>query len=134
MNIKNKTYQYDAFISYSRKDEKFAKKLEAQLERHSIPKELRSNRKKLNVFRDVQDLVGNDLTNEIKRAIQNSECLIVICSPNARRSQWVGKEIEEFSKFHGTDKNGKYKIFPVLLWGRPNTEVTSNDLQRFSLG
>ena len=60
-NESTSRYTYDAFISYSRKDIKFAKQLEAELERYSPPKESGRGKRKLNIFRDIQDVVGNEL-------------------------------------------------------------------------
>ena len=114
--------RYDAFISYSRKDEKFARKLEAALERYRPPKGALADRQRLNVFRDVQDLVGNELVTSIQEALRQSRYLIVVCSPAARASQWVSKEVEAFAKRRGRDF-----VIPVLAHGRPNTEVRPDD-------
>jgi hypothetical protein len=113
---------YDAFISYSRKDEKFARKLEADLERYSPPKGTLPGRRRLNIFRDVQDLVGNDLSSAIREAVHSSKYLIVVCSPAARASRWVGREVDEFAK-----RRGKEFVIPVLVGGTPNNEVKPED-------
>lgn len=120
----HKTYPYDAFISYSRKDEAFAKKLEADLERYRPPRGVTAYRRRLNIFRDVQDLVGNELSDAIIAALLNSKFLIVICSPHSRVSGWVGKEIDEFLRHHE-----KGRVIPVLVSGRPNHEVGPDEEQ-----
>lgn len=51
VNEQNK-FVYDAFVSYTRKDEKFAKKLENDLEKYRAPKGLGIKRR-INVFRDI---------------------------------------------------------------------------------
>ncbi|HFU76593.1 MAG TPA: hypothetical protein ENK66_10150 [Arcobacter sp.] len=38
--METETYKYKAFLSYSRKDNKLAKKLHKQLENYKIPKDL----------------------------------------------------------------------------------------------
>jgi hypothetical protein len=68
-NDEHNTYPYDAFISYSRKDEAFAKRLEADLERYRPPRGITPHKRRLNIFRDVRDLVGNELSNAIKDAL-----------------------------------------------------------------
>lgn len=113
---------YDAFISYSRVNEKFAKRLEARLERYRPPKGLDIEKRRLNVFRDIQDIKGNKLSTAIKNALRNSRYLIVICSPVARASEWVNREIETFVEFHGAEN-----VIPVILDGRPNNEVWPDD-------
>ena len=106
---------YDAFISYSRKDEVFAERLERRLERYRPPGGLSCGNRRLNVFRDIQDLVGSDLSDSIKRSLRASSHLIVICSPNSRASPWVGREIDVFMEQGTSDA-----IIPVLVSGRPN--------------
>jgi WD40 repeat protein len=124
MNLSDdpKTYQYDAFISYSHKDEAFAKRLESDLERYRPPQAITPHKRRLNIFRDVQDLVGNELSDAIKQALLHSKFLIVICSPHSRASEWVGKEIDEFMQQHE-----KGRIIPVLISGRPNHEVAPGE-------
>src|SRR2546425_634036 len=101
-------YLYDAFISYSRHDEEFARRLEAELERYRPPRPIGRGRRP-NVFRDVQDLVGNELSLAIREALDRARHLIVLCSPHSRGSDWVGKEIEAFAAGHA-----KERIIPAL--------------------
>jgi len=114
--------RYKAFISYSRKDEKFVKKLHISLEEYKIPKELYNKHsnlpKKLSpIFRDIEYLrSGDSLSNEIVNKLHNSENLIVVCSPNSAKSKWVNKEIIDFKKM-----NGESKIFPIIIDGTPNS-------------
>ncbi len=58
--VQKKTYQYDAFISYSRKDKAFAEKLEKALGDFNPPKDPRIPQRRLNIFRDEDDLIGSD--------------------------------------------------------------------------
>jgi tetratricopeptide (TPR) repeat protein len=94
--------RYRAFISYSHSDEAFAARLHRDLERYRLParvvqaKSLLSNRLGV-IFRDRDELASSaSLSDTIRDALQESECLIVVCSPQAASSQWVGAEIEAF--------------------------------------
>ena len=116
-------YTYYAFISYSRKDKSYAKYLQNQLENYRYPvslvcDEFRPNDKKYlrKIFRDTSDLdaTRDDFTAAIHQHIANSRYLIVICSPNSARSEWVEHEIEYFLKTH--DNNVKL-IFPIIADG-----------------
>ena len=114
--------RFDAFISYSRSDEYFAKELEAKLERYRAPRPLGTDRRRLNIFRDIHDLTGSDLPQSIENAIYGSRFLIVVCSPAAATSKWVNKEIEVFANIHGPER-----ILSVIIAGRPNDEVLPDD-------
>lgn len=110
---------YDAFISYSHKDLIFAKWLEEQLERYEPPGGIGTEYRRLKIFRDEHDiLVAHDLTGELRRHIQLSRYLIVVCSPGARKSSHVQMEIEEFAATHGPEK-----ILCALRSGHPNSDV-----------
>ncbi len=111
---------YNAFISYSHneRDTYIAKKLHFMLEHYRIPRKLRSASGKTHitrVFRDREELtLSSDLTEDIKEALESSEFLIVICSPNAAQSMWVEKEIELFLRSHD-----RRKVLLVLAEGEP---------------
>src|SRR5689334_18744092 len=113
-------YQFDVFLSYSRKDEGFGKRLEDALENYTLPKDVNSraiSRKRLNVFRDKKDFVPNDADyyKAIDGYLNKSQYLVVICSPNARASEYVDKEIRAFLR-----TNESTRIIPILLSGKPN--------------
>ncbi len=110
--------KYFAFISYQRKDEKWAKWLAFKLEhyhlpatlngRDDLPKDLRP------VFRDIDELSSGNLPKQIHQALLNSQNLIVICSPNsAKKDQWVNKEITDFIEMGRTNR-----IFPFIIKGK----------------
>ncbi|MBR5359776.1 MAG: toll/interleukin-1 receptor domain-containing protein, partial [Lachnospiraceae bacterium] len=113
--------RYDAFISYrhSELDMEIAKKVHTGLETYKIPGSVRkkTGKKKMGrVFRDQEELpIGSDLDDNISTALQNSEYLIVICSPRTPESYWVCKEIESFIQMH--DRN---HILAVLIEGEPD--------------
>ena len=116
------TQKYSAFISYSRADERFAARLERVLERYLIPRALRRRQRRLCVFRDVHDAVVGELSEVLETALDDSEHLIVVCSPAARASEYVAQEIAYFAR-----NNGASCILPVLVAGRPNPEVSADD-------
>ena len=91
-------FVYDAFISYSRKNSDVADKMERDLEKFPLTRELRKRlgRRHLNVFRDVNDLTGNRLTPALEQNLEQSRTLVVLCSPVARASTYVGLEINRF--------------------------------------
>lgn len=103
-----KEYKYKAFISYSHKDKKFAKWLHKRIENYKIPKSLKEKYPNLpkdlkhSIFREEAKLsTTSELGINLKYALDNSEWLIVICSPHAAASKWVDNEIHYFKKMHG---------------------------------
>ena len=117
--------KYDAFISYRHceLDQFVATTLHKELEAFRLPKAIAKQlqakgitRKKIErVFRDRDELpITNNLADPITNALQNSEFLLVICSPRLRESLWCRKEIETFIKMHGREH-----IFAVLIEGEP---------------
>lgn len=116
-------YKYKAFISYSHVDKKWGAWLHRRLEQFKFPQSfLRSTQRNSSdpyllrpVFRDREELsVGHDLGAKIESALRQSECLIVICSPESARSHWVNEEILFFKQ-----KNRNAKIFSVIVAGQP---------------
>ena len=109
---------YFAFISYSHKDEKQAKWLHKRLEHYRLPTNLNGRDdlpKRIHpVFRDYNELKAGNLSEQIYDALRRSKYLIVICSPKAAQSEYVGKEIEYFKSLGRTDK-----IIPYIIDGKP---------------
>ena len=112
--------RYDAFISYSHSapDAFVAGKLHSMLEHYKVPKKIReiSGKKKIErVFRDREELpLSANLAMGICEALENSEYLIVICSPRSVKSEWVQREIETFLLTHTKDK-----VLTLLAEGEP---------------
>ncbi|MBR6155733.1 MAG: toll/interleukin-1 receptor domain-containing protein, partial [Lachnospiraceae bacterium] len=112
--------KYDAFISYRHTplDMEIAKKLHRGLETFSIPAAVqkKTGKKKIRrVFRDQEELpIGSNLTEEINAALEESEYLIVVCSPDTPESEWVRKEIETFIELHD-----RSHILAILIDGEP---------------
>jgi len=85
--------KYNAFISYSHAaDGRMAPALQAALERFAKPwYKLRY----LNIFRDETSLSASPhLWTNIQKALDESEYLIYMASPESAASKWVSKEIE----------------------------------------
>jgi hypothetical protein len=90
--------QYDAFISYSRKDVDWAVRLEQGLKARG-----------LQVFRDEERLkAGEEWESQLQGAISESRHLLVLWSDHARESDWVYEERSWFdSDIKGsTEKRG----------------------------
>lgn len=92
-----------AFISYSRADIKVANWLHRKLEKYPYPRSLvteenRPSHKQLlrKIFIDVKDLhvTVDEFKGEIKQNLKESRYLIVLCSKDSAKSEFVKKEIE----------------------------------------
>lgn len=119
--MEEKKYIYDAFISYrhTEPDKFIAENLHKMMEAFKPPKSVLSKentRKKIErVFRDRDELpLASNLEDPIVHALENSEYLIVICSPRLRESMWCKKEIQTFISLHG-----RKRVLAVLVEGEP---------------
>ena len=115
--------RYSAFLSYSRADIAFVRTLHRQLETYRLPRRLigrsalwdRQSRRLQPIFRDLDELTAApDLGTALQEALDDSAFLIVVCSPAAAKSQWVGTEIDAFRARHGTAH-----ILAALIDGDP---------------
>ncbi|MGH8034680.1 MAG: toll/interleukin-1 receptor domain-containing protein, partial [Lysobacterales bacterium] len=116
---------YKAFISYSHQDESWARWLQASLEGYRVPRRLVGNSGQFGeiparltpIFRDREDLSSAaDLSSQIKRELEASETLIVICSPAAATSRWVSEEIRYFRTLGRDDR-----ILALIVAGDPQS-------------
>ncbi len=119
--VDSNSHRYRAFISYSQKDRQHAKRLHSALETYRVPKgidaPLQPNRRLGRFFRDDDEMgASTDLGGTLRDALENSENLIVICSPHAARSKWVNAEILHFKNSGRGDR-----IFSVVVDGIPNS-------------
>lgn len=120
-------FEYSAFISYKREDEKWAIWLQNNLERYSIPSTIRKEIPRLPkrikpIFRDKTDLSAGGLSSSLRKELERSHFLIVICSPNSASSDWVGLEIEHFREL-----GRENKIIPVIVDGTPHSENSESE-------
>ena len=94
--------RYDAFISYAHDaDGVFAPVVQRGLQRLAKPW---NRRRAMEVFRDETSLpVSSGLWPSIRAAIDASRWLVVLASPEAARSDWVGEEIKYWVATKGTD-------------------------------
>ena len=130
-------YKYKAFISYRHlePDMQAAEKLQKLLEAYKPPKNLVGDKhEKWRIFRDVSELQSSsDLSEDIRNAIESSEFLIVICSPEYNESKWCAQELTHFRELHG---NTNENVITLLVHGDPQKafpealtykEVTTTD-------
>src|SRR4030095_2513562 len=68
------------------------------------------------IFGDREELlVSADLGTNINEALRESRYLIVICSPYAAQSRWVGEEIKTYKQLGRDDR-----ILALIVDGEPN--------------
>jgi WD40 repeat protein len=124
--------RYVAFISYRHSDNqqdgrRWAGWLHHALETYAVPRDLIG---KINgrgdkipatlypIFRDEEELPADaDLSANIRRALERSENLIVICSPRACQSRFVAEEIRYFKELGKSDR-----ILALIIDGEPNAD------------
>ncbi len=120
-------YEYYAFISYKREDEKWAKWLQKRLESYNLPAALRDKNPRLPnkirpVFRDQSELSGGNLKAEIEKGLNGSRYLIVICSPRSAKSPWVSREVQHF-----INQGREEYIIPFIIGGTPNASSREDE-------
>ncbi len=98
-------FRYWAFISYSHQDQSWGRWLHRALERYRVPPRLVGlpiaagviPARLSPIFRDRDELpTATDLGRSVGEALQQSWCLIVVCSPAAAQSRWVNEEVRQF--------------------------------------
>ncbi len=125
--------EYMAFLSYSHadnvdEDQQWASWLHQELEEYEIPQDLVGTRnlrgdlipeKLYPVFRDEVSLSANaSLSKVIVEALDRSRSMIVICSPQAVKSQYVADEISHFKASGKADR-----IVAAIIQGEPNASA-----------
>ena len=90
---------YDAFLSYSHAaDGRLAPAVQRGLQRLTRPW---YRRPALRVFRDQASLAANpDLWGNIERALGSSRYFVLLASPEAAASPWVGREVRYWQQHH----------------------------------
>jgi WD40 repeat protein len=122
---------YAVFLSYRHADNKepgrqWATWLHQILENYEVPPDLIGTTNGRDetipaslypVFRDEEELPADaDLTRNIRLALENSDLLVVICSPRAAKSRFVSEEIRYFKELGKANR-----ILALIIDGEPNT-------------
>ncbi len=122
--------EYAVFISYRHADNlemgrKWANWLHEALESYEVPPDLvgktslRGDKVPASlypVFRDEAELPADaDLSTNIRRALEHSGLLVVLCSPRAVQSRFVEDEIRYFKELGKSDR-----ILALMIDGEPN--------------
>ncbi len=120
-------YKYFAFISYNSKDQEWGKRIQRKLENYSMPSTLCSEhgwaRKPMKpIFFAPTDIQPGELSEELQERLRASKNLIVVCSPNSARSEWVGREIAFFHQLGRTKYIHFFIVDGVPHSGNPATE------------
>ncbi len=116
--------RYKAYISYSHVDERWATWLQHALETYRVPARLAAGRelpKRLSpIFRDREDLSSaSNLAESLVEALNDSDAMIVVCSPAAAQSRWVNEEILRFRELGRAER-----IFCMVVEGDPGSQST----------
>lgn len=125
--MEQKEFKYYAFISYNSKDTEWGKKVQKKLEHYRMPATLCSEhgweRTPIKpVFFAPTDIQPGGLTEELQERLKASRNLIVICSPNSAKSEWVGKEIKFFHELGRTKQIHFFIVDGIPHSGNPDTE------------
>jgi tetratricopeptide (TPR) repeat protein len=121
--VEQQEYKYRAFISYSHRDELWARWLHRSIEAYRVPRHLVGRdtphgpipARLTPVFRDRDELPSaTSLGAILNAALQKSQFQIVICSTASAKSHWVNEEILGFKRLGREDR-----IFCLLVDGEP---------------
>ena len=134
----NDTFKYFAFISYSSKDTVWGKRLQRKLEHYRMPATLCSEhgwkRTPISpVFFAPTDIQPGGLSNELQERLKAAQNLIVICSPNSAKSEWVGREIEYFHSLGRTNNIHFFIVEGSPNSGNPETECFNPVINKLGL-
>lgn len=131
-------YRYFAFISYNSKDTEWGKKVLRKLEKFRLPSTL-CNERDLErrpirpIFFAPTDIQPGPLSEELQERLKASRNLIVICSPNSAKSEWVGREIEFFHNIGRTKNIHFFIIDGIPNSSNPETECFNPIIKRLGL-
>ena len=126
--MKKEGFKYSAFISYSHKDKNFARTLLQYLEGYRLPPELQKSfpalPENLNpIFIDEANPSSRDnLIKTLHANLDMSDYLILICTPNSAKSEYVNDEAGYFIKTGRADH-----IIPLIVDGTPNSEAPAEE-------
>ena len=136
--MEQQKFKYFAFISYNSKDTEWGKKIQKKLEHYRMPATLCSEhgweRTPIRpVFFAPTDIQPGGLSEELKARLRASRNLIVICSPNSAKSEWVGKEIEYFHQLGRTKQIHFFIVDGEPHSGNPDTECFNPIVDKLGL-
>lgn len=131
-------FDFFAFISYNSKDLKWGKRIQRKLEHYKMPSTLCSKRgwkrKPMKpIFFAPTDIQPGELTAEIRTRLEASRHLIVICSPNSAKSEWVGKEIKFFHELGRTKNIHFFIVDGEPHSGNPDTECFNPIIEELNI-
>lgn len=113
---------WDIFVSYAPADAAFAGHLKKELENYSPPKDFalehNLSTRRLKVFRDEDDATKDD-KEAISRALESSQQMFLVCSPNACVDTSVKEQVKQFAGLQGAEC-----IIRVLVAGTPTPDLT----------
>jgi hypothetical protein len=126
--------RYHCFLSYRHSDNRaegrqWATWLHQRIETYEVPADLVGTKNDRGgiipsrifpVFRDEEELPADaDLSQPIAKALENSETLLVLCSPGAATSRFVAEEIIRFKSLGRKDR-----VLAAILSGEPNATTS----------
>jgi hypothetical protein len=106
MAARAKRKKMNVFLSYSQRDERFARRIAEELAGFGF-----------SIWDDTRIAAGANWALEIGKALEQSDAMVVLISPDYLASQWAQREIEyglSTSKYKG-------RLIPVLV--RPTSDV-----------
>lgn len=120
--MEKRVFDYYATIIYSEGDERWAKWVQRKLERYRFPVSLRQEHTELPsrifpVFRDNSKYSGDVPQEGLEERLEQSEYLIVVCSPESAQVDWLDREIRYFQAL-GRNRN----IIPLIVDGEPHAK------------
>ena len=118
--------RYRAFISYTQHDKAIARRVHRALETYRVPKEVNApvgrDHALGRFFLDNDEMgASQSLGAALEEALDDSENLIVICSPSASQSKWVDAEVRHFKA------RGNARVFAVIAAGEPHADDPSRE-------
>ncbi len=136
--MEQQLYKYVAFISYSSKNTEWGKRMQRKLEHYRMPATLCSehgwSRTPIKpVFFAPTDIQPGGLTEELQKRLRESKNLVIICSPNSAKSDWVGKEIAYFHQLGRTKRIHFFIVDGVPHSGDADTECFNPVVEQLGL-
>ncbi|MEW8050095.1 MAG: toll/interleukin-1 receptor domain-containing protein [Candidatus Thiodiazotropha sp.] len=96
------TFLDDVFISYSRHDKAFVKKLVERLKQAGV-----------DIFYDEADIaIGESLAHSLQNAVQRAQYVLIVMSPEYFSSQWGKQELD--LALQQEFENNRRKVIPLL--------------------